>query len=587
LDLAVHPVPASVTNGSIVAADEVDTFSFTISEALGGGSLTTQLVSTSGTLIPRLTLSGAADQLLIQSDSGRIVQHLRPGTYSLAVSAQAGLGEFELTTQFASSGPPLSPVSVGTLPHSVAISDLNLDGHLDLVASNLLSATVSVMLGNGDGTFQPQQVFATAGRPISVEVADVNRDGRPDLLVVSKNANAVGVFLGNGDGTFQPQSLFAAGLGPRSVVVADLNGDGSFAARNAMSTGESPETAVVADMDGDGFPDLVVANYRGESVSVLLGNGDGSFEPFQNVSMGTDNSGVVVADFDGDGLRDLAQGNFQNDSVTIVPGNGDGTFGAPQVIKLRQNRCSVAVADINGDGIPDMLVPNRGSNDVSVIFGSHTDDGARLGTGGPRLKSGGAGPIAVTVRELTGDGIADLAVTNADSGTVTLLPGVGQGFFDDRQPAALLKLGGALDQPPTFCGTSNIGFAVTTAGDLIHFDLRNPALGASVVFATDRVVAARALPNGQVVVATMDGSVKVLRPEDDHRFVVASQLQARSGTPISPSSLVILQQAGGQFQVFVSSQGSDTVFIFAAVTVPAAQVITQPMALNGAQVTAS
>ena len=106
---------------------------------------------------------------------------------------------------------------------------------------------------------------------------------------------------------------------------------------------------------------------------------------------------------------------------------------------------SLTVSDINADGIPDMLVPNRGGNDVSVILGFYADDGAWRGREGPRLASGGSGPIAVAVRQLTGNTIVDLAVTNADSGTVTMLPGVGQGFFDDRQPETIFNLGGAVD----------------------------------------------------------------------------------------------------------------------------------------------
>lgn len=81
---------------------------------------------------------------------------------------------------------------------------------------------------------------------------------------------------------------------------------------------------------------------------------------------------------------------------------------------------------------------------------------------------------------------------------------MGQGFFDDRQPQTLLNLGGAVDQPPTFPGDSGIGFAVTTSGSLVRFDLSNPSNGVQIVFAGSQLVAARALPSGQVVVAVLD-----------------------------------------------------------------------------------
>ena len=114
---------------------------------------------------------------------------------------------------------------------------------------------------------------------------------------------------------------------------------------------------------------------------------------------------------------------------------------SPQTYFVGTAPASVTVADINGDGIPDMLIANQGSNDVSVIFGSYDANGDWVGIPGPRLKSGGDGPIAVIVRDLTGNGVPDLAVVNGGSGTVTVLPGVGGGFFDDQQPQDAVQPG--------------------------------------------------------------------------------------------------------------------------------------------------
>ncbi|TXT22286.1 MAG: hypothetical protein FD138_3558 [Planctomycetota bacterium] len=129
LVLAVNPVPTNVTDGSLLSADEVDSYSFTISETLGSGSLTVGLAATNSNLIPRLTLSGPQGVLLIQSDGGRIVQHLQPGDYSLSVSAQVGSGGYRLTTGFTVAESPLTPLAVGTLPRSVEVGDFNRDGN--------------------------------------------------------------------------------------------------------------------------------------------------------------------------------------------------------------------------------------------------------------------------------------------------------------------------------------------------------------------------------------------------------------------------------------------------------------------------
>src|SRR5881628_2469498 len=153
-------------------------------------------------------------------------------------------------------------LEVGTNPRSVAVGDFNGDGRLDLAVTNASSydvpGTVSVLLGNGDGTFQSALSFAAGSDARSVAVGDFNGDGRPDLAVANAGyPGTVSVLLGNGDGTFQPAQSFAAGSNAVSVAVGDVNGDGR--------------------------PDLVVAdlglNTGYSTVLVLLGNGDGTFQP--------------------------------------------------------------------------------------------------------------------------------------------------------------------------------------------------------------------------------------------------------------------------------------------------------------------
>src|SRR5262249_8919471 len=125
----------------------------------GSGRLTAEVTATGGTLVPRLTLSGPDGQVLIQSDSGRIVQHLQPGTYSLIVSAQAGVGTYRLSTTFTQAVLPFDGLSVGVLPRAVTVADVNGDGFADVLSANYLSRTVNVLLGNGDGSFQLEQPF--------------------------------------------------------------------------------------------------------------------------------------------------------------------------------------------------------------------------------------------------------------------------------------------------------------------------------------------------------------------------------------------------------------------------------------------
>jgi hypothetical protein len=185
-----------------------------------------------------------------------------------------------------------------------------------------------------------------------------------------------------------------------------------------------------------------------------------------------------------------------------------------------------------------------------------------VGKPGPRFKSGGDGPIAVTVEDRSANGAPALVVFNGGSGTATELPGVGQGFFDDRQPATLFRFGSALEQPPTFVGTTGLGYVVTAEGNLLRFNLSSPGAGASLVYSGQQVVAAQTLANGQVVAALASGAVDLLEPQGGG-LAVASVLQAQGGVPAQPSAIDVVSKPGGQFNVLVSSEGSDNIFVFA------------------------
>jgi hypothetical protein len=245
---------------------------------------------------------------------------------------------------------------------------------------------------------------------------------------------------------------------------------------------------------------------------------------------------------------------IRNSALSFAP--------VPQTLFVGTDPVSVTVADLNADGILDMLIANQDSNDVSVIFGSYDGNGDWLGIPGPRLKSGGDGPIAVSVIPGKG-GNPDLAVINGGSGTITLLSGVGQGFFDDQHPQKLFDLGSSLVQPPTFVGTSTLGYAVTAGGELVRFDLADPVAGARVVFSGADVVAARALPSGDVVAAIVGGAVELLVPHGDG-LSVAANFQALGAVPTLPSAVEVLGTDSGHLQVLVSSQGSDNIFVFSA-----------------------
>jgi len=326
---------------------------------------------------------------------------------------------------------------------SAAMADLDGDGKLDLVvvgAETLNTATV--MLGNGDGTFQAPQRYSTGLSAVAVTIADLNGDGKPDLVVAGLSSGStngeVAVLLGNGDGSFNTATVYPTG-------------------------GWSPSSVATADVNRDGKMDLVVMNACGNSacsslgkLGVLLGNGDGSFQAVKTYGTGGyGNSALAIADVNHDGNPDLLVGNNQSQRVGVLLGKGDGTFAAPAgYASGGTGTTSIVSADINGDGNLDLVVTTTCPKTCSSL--SDSTVGVLLGNGDGTFQaatsydSGGNLVSGATFMDVTGDGKNDLMMVgfcnenSAGCGSalanVFALPGNGTGSF---QPAVILYPMGA------------------------------------------------------------------------------------------------------------------------------------------------
>jgi Bacterial Ig-like domain (group 3)/FG-GAP-like repeat len=231
--------------------------------------------------------------------------------------------------------------------------------------------TITVLPGNGDGTFQPATVvFENTGTYglSAMAVADVNGDGKTDLIL-GFAPDQVSVFRGNGDGTFQPGENYGSGA------------DGY------------PDTVTVADVNGDGKPDLLVGNQNSKNIGVLLGNGDGTFGPVATYGSGPSAEpwSIAVADVNGDGKPDLLVADYNNSSgeLGVLLGNGDGTFQNVVIYDAGPfDSLSVAVADLNGDGKPDAVVAdwcNCGSGWVAVLLSGNATTTALVSSLNPSI----------------------------------------------------------------------------------------------------------------------------------------------------------------------------------------------------------
>jgi len=304
---------------------------------------------------------------------------------------------------------------IGGYGVDLKVGDFNGDGKLDLVATNSFGAStpgdsVSVLLGNGDGTFRPQLSFPVGDDPESVAVGDFNGDGILDLAVGADGSSAVDILLGNGDGTFQPQIEYPVGNQPLSLATGDFNGDGivDLAVLNSatistvsvllgngdgtfqpqvvypVGAGSSYNSVyiVAADVNNDGRLDLITANSVDNTVSVLLGNGDGTFQGQVTYPTGTGPNDIAVGDFNQDGNLDLAitNGNFgSGTTVGILYGNGDGTFQTPVAVTVGAGPWGIAAGDFNGDGLTDLVATNFSDNTVSVLLNQQTESATATG----------------------------------------------------------------------------------------------------------------------------------------------------------------------------------------------------------------
>jgi hypothetical protein len=363
--------------------------------------------------------------------------------------------------------------ATGVSPAALVTADFRGDGKTDLAVVNEYDGTgqpgtVSVLLGNGDGSFQTHVDYPVGNYPVGIVAADFNGDGKIDLAVANDNDSTVSILLGNGDGTFQPQTLVSVGTEPTSLGGGDFNGDGKLDlitsnvgagtvtvlltkgdgtfTRMDSSTGlSSPDFSMVAvgDFNRDRKLDVVVSS-QSRQLLLLVGKGDGSFQsPVAIASSTPDNiHSLLAADFNHDGNLDLVEEGVLG-IIFVLLGNGDGTFRQPTFSFQggTATATSLATADLNGDGSLDLVATDQNLNSIDILLGNGNGTFANIKNA--RAAQTSYGPDAAVAADFNGDGKLDLAVaeTNFPHGQVSVQLGKGNATFGKPLVSLLIAQG--------------------------------------------------------------------------------------------------------------------------------------------------
>lgn len=363
----------------------------------------------------------------------------------------------------------------GSAPDGVAVGDLNGDGVPDIVTVDSASNSMSVFIGNKDGTYQPRKVYPVGRNPSDVALVDLDHDGNLDAIVTNNDDNTVTIWWGKGDGTFSSSTLLPTSSGPHRIVTGDLDGDGNtdivvvdwtgtaitifygdgkrnFTIQTLGSWG-APSSVALGDLNGDGKPDIVIG---GERETVYLNLGNRQYKQTGNFQPGFHSDSIAIADINHDGKGDVIAASQHEAVMTVLYGNGDGTLDDNTndivVYGLSGPATDMKLVDVNKDGILDAVVAYGTTGAISVLIG--TADGHFLARQDSTVSTG-VNRIAMV--DLGGNGNEDMVGVNTTGAGLFLFYG---------------NPGIALASPVTYpVGNSPAGLAIGDLNDDGHPDI--------------------------------------------------------------------------------------------------------------------
>ena len=517
----VAVVLAMVSVGQVaLAAPDVDAPTWPIGREIVVNGVTSTTASLSWTAaeddvgVTGYRLYDGGAEIATSAGPSTVLSNLDPGTdYDIRVEAFDAAGNESASGGGLALGPRID-VYAGEGLHSVKGVDVNHDGDLDLVAAAANDDGISILLGNGDGTFGSRTVYrsgteSSAVLPKNAVLANLNGGNDLDLVTANQNTSSIGILLGNGDGTFGTAlELPTCGLthdvtaghfnADAFVDVAAVcqsaplmtiwfgNGDGTFTGRVDVPTNESATCATgtpgppvtpgdrcahgiaTGDLNGPGNDDIAIAAYGGVTATVLLGNGDGTFATPAPYGVAGNPHDIAIGDFDDDGNQDLVTANESADNISVLLGSSGGSFTDAGTRSAASEPKGVTTGDLDGDLIPDIAVasgarnyPDQNGNagDFITIWLSDGDGTFSLGgTFGDFSAAESASLFDIAIADLNGDGVNDVAAAGWHSGNVSLFFGASSGgpstsFTTDDDPPVAVDDG---PYPVEFGGTVSI-----------------------------------------------------------------------------------------------------------------------------------
>src|SRR5712664_1300025 len=338
---------------------------------------------------------------------------------------------------------PETSFAVGNNPVALASSDFNNDNLPDLAVANQNDNTISILLNQDKGNFvaatkSPFALASTETGPSAIATATFGNTFTtssgvtslaPDLVIANSTSNNVTILLGNGDGTFQEAtgSPYAVGKNPSSVVVADFNGDGNpdFAVAN-----KDDNTISIFKGDGKGgFTEFPGSPFALTNTSTISEKGP--------IAMVTANFRAATNKSNNSPEVDLAVVNQTTNNVSILLGFVDSnsnisfTEAPNSPISVGQSPVAIATGDLNSDTVPDLAVVKQTDNTVSVLLGSNNLDGTFTAASGSPLPTATT-PAGIAIANFTGGSFPSLAVTNKGQSTLGIYLGLGGGTFSNR-----------------------------------------------------------------------------------------------------------------------------------------------------------